>query len=58
MQKLRKLPFVLAILVTLFTAACSDIDVTPRTDDDGEPPIVIRPPAPTSTTSGDTVNIG
>lgn len=57
MQKLRKLPFVLAILVTLFTAACSDIDVTPRTDDDDVPPIPIKP-TPTSTVSGDTVVIG
>ncbi|HEU5147607.1 MAG TPA: hypothetical protein VFT90_12865 [Chryseosolibacter sp.] len=57
MQKLKKLPFVLAILVTLFTAACSDIDVTPRTEDDGDTPIPIKP-APSNTVSSDTVSIG
>lgn len=57
MQKLKKLPFVLAILVTLFTAACSDFDVTPRNEDDEEPVIIIKP-APSNTASSDTVSIG
>lgn len=57
MQKLKKLPFVLAILVTLFTVGCSEIDVAPRTEDDDNPPIVIKPQS-TTTASTDTVSIG
>ena len=56
MQKLRKLPFLLAILVTLFTAACSEVDVTPRADEDDEPPIIIYPKS--GTVSSDSLTIG
>lgn len=53
-KTLKRLPFLLAFVVTLIVASCSDVDVTPRTDDD-EPPIVIKPtPAPTSNTSDST----
>lgn len=57
MQKLKKLPFLLAILVTLFTAACSEVDVTPRNDDDEDPAIPIPPPSKTNIISIDTVSI-
>jgi hypothetical protein len=57
MQKLRKLPFILAFVVTLFTAACSEVDVAPRADEDDEPP-VLPPPTKSSTISGDTLTIG
>jgi len=57
MKKLRKLPFLLAILVTLFMAACTEADVTPRNDDEEEPPIIIKP-TPGSIVSSDTVSIG
>jgi hypothetical protein len=57
MQKLRKLPFILAFVVTLFTAACSEVDIAPRADEDNDPPI-LPPPTKSSTTSGDTLTIG
>lgn len=43
MQKLRKLPFVLAILVTLFMTACTEVEVTPSTTDDDNPPVIPPP---------------
>ena len=61
MNKLKKLPIILALIVTVLVAACSEIDVTPRGDGDDEPapPIVIKP-APTAPASApaDTVSIG
>lgn len=58
MQKSKKLPFVLAILITLFTAACNEVDITPRAEEDDEPTPVPLPPSKSSTTSSDTVTIG
>lgn len=58
MQKLRKLPFILAILVTLFTAACNEVEITPRNEEDDDAPPVIPPPTRSSTISIDTVSIG
>ena len=59
MKRLKKLPFVLALIVTVLVAACSEIDVNPRNDDETDPPkpIVIKPaPAPASAPA-DTVSI-
>ena len=58
MQKLKKLPFVLAIILASVTAACSDIDVTPRTEDEEDPIIAIPPPSKSNSTSSDTTSIG
>lgn len=44
MKNLKKLPIVLALIVTILAAACSEIDVTPRNDGDDElDPIVVQP---------------
>ena len=60
MKTIKKLSFLLAFVITLFAASCSDMDVTPRTnvDDDDDPPIVINPPRPNNAVSSDTLNIG
>lgn len=47
MKTLKKLPFLLAFVVTLFAAACTDIDVRPSGGgDDEDEPIIIRPTPP------------
>ena len=58
MKKLKKLPIVLALIVTVLVAACSEIDVSPRNDGEKDPePVVIKPaPAPASAPA-DTVSI-
>ena len=59
MQKLKKLPFVLAFVVTLFAAACSEIEVDPRTDgDDDKTEIPLPPPSKSQSTSSDSTLIG
>jgi len=60
MKTLKKLPVLLAFLVTLFAAACSDVSVEPvvGTDDDDEP--IILGPFPdgfSSPAAADTVSI-
>ena len=58
MKNLKKLPILLALLVTLFTAACSEIDVNPRGDgDDDDTPIIIAP-KPKSASAMDTTSLG
>ena len=58
MKKLRKLPIFLALLVTIFASACSEIEVDPRGGgDDDTPPIIIPPPTKSSAPS-DTTTIG
>ena len=60
MKTLKKLPFLLAFVFTLFAAACSDIAIEPVGTDDDDDPIIIspKPPAPNGTVSSDTVSIG
>ena len=58
MKKLRKLPVLLALVTTLFAAACSEIDVNPRTEGDADNPPIILEPTKTQTTTGDTLAIG
>ena len=60
MKTLKKLPFLLAFVVTLFAAACSDIEVEPVGTEDDDEPIIISPKPPSSTNSVgvDTVSIG
>ena len=59
MKMLRKLPFLLAILVTLIASACSEVAVEPMHGDDDDGPIIIEPHKPTGTTvASDTVSIG
>jgi hypothetical protein len=42
MKTLRRLPFVLAFVFTLFMSACTEADVNPRnTGDDDDEPIII-----------------
>lgn len=53
-KTLKRLPFLLAFVVTLIVASCSDVDVTPRTDDEDHDPIVIKPQPSSSTTSDST----
>jgi hypothetical protein len=58
MKTLKRLPIILALLVTIFVSACSEIDVDPRGDGDGDP-IVIKPkPTGSSVAPADTVSIG
>ena len=58
MKKLKKLPIVLAMIVTVVAAACSDIDVTPRADgDDDDEPIVVDP-IKSNDSSADSLSIG
>lgn len=58
---MKKLPFLLAFVVTIFAASCSDIDVEPvHTDGDGGG-ISIPPPGGGTTHSiavSDTLSIG
>lgn len=42
MKTLKKLPIVLALIVTILASACTEIDVTPRGEEEDEP-IVIAP---------------
>lgn len=58
MKKLRKLPVLLALVATLFAAACSEIDVTPRTEGEPDEDPIILPPSKSSTTQSDTLAIG
>jgi hypothetical protein len=58
MQKLRKLPFILAFVVMLITAACSEVDVAPRADEDNDPPVLPPPTKSSTVISGDTLTIG
>jgi hypothetical protein len=58
---MKKLPFLLAFLVTIFAASCSDIDVEPvHTDPDNEPISIPPPPHGQSATTVavDSVSIG
>jgi len=57
MKMLKKLPFLLAFVVTLFAASCSDISVEPVGIDDDDEPIIIRTP-PNGIVAPDTVTIG
>ena len=58
MKTLKKLPFVLAFVFTLFAAACSDIDVRPSGGgEDDDDPIIIPPPGPQNASS-DSTSIG
>ena len=59
-KTLKRLPFLLAFVVTLIVASCSDVDVTPRTDEDDDPPIVIKPTpvAPSNTSDSTAVAFG
>lgn len=56
MQKLKKLPFVLAFVVTLFAAACSEIEVNPKADGDDDDTVITIPP-PKSSSSTDSTSI-
>jgi hypothetical protein len=60
MKKLKKLPIVLALIVTILAAACSEIDVNPRNDGDKDgDPIVVQPPKPSGAYApADSVSIG
>ncbi|HEY9488707.1 MAG TPA: hypothetical protein VIQ51_10250 [Chryseosolibacter sp.] len=59
MKNLKKLPILLAVVFALLASACSEIDVTPRTDgEDEDPPIIIYPKKTSSPTAADTLNIG
>lgn len=55
MKKLKKLPIVLALVVTMLAVACSEIDVSPRGEDEPTDPIVIKPTP--NATSTDTTSI-
>lgn len=59
---MKKLPFLLAFVVTIFAASCSDIDVEPvHTDGDNGGGISIPPPGGGTTNSivvSDTLSIG
>ena len=56
---MKKLPFLLAFLVTIFAASCSDIDVEPvHTDPDDGGISIPPPPHPQSAVAGDTTSIG
>ena len=58
---LKKLPFLLAFVVTIFAASCSDIAVEPvNTEDDNDGPIIItpKPPGSQSAATSDTTSIG
>ena len=58
MKTLKRLPVILALLVTIVVSACSEIDVDPRGEGDGDP-IVIKPkPSGSSVAPIDTVSIG
>lgn len=57
MQKLKKLPFVLVVLVTLFAAACSEIEVDPKNDGDDDKPVIVIPPPSKSQSSSDTTAV-
>lgn len=43
MKTLKKLPVLLALIVTMFAGACTEIDVTPRNGEADDAPIVIAP---------------
>lgn len=43
MKNLKKLPILLALIVTILASACTEIDVTPQNGEPDEPPIVIAP---------------
>ena len=58
MKTLKKLPFLLAFVVTLFAAACSDIEIEPVGTEDDDEPILLGPEPKGSMTSSDTVSIG
>lgn len=59
MKNLKKLPIVLALIVTILAAACSEIDVTPRNDGDAEPdPIVLKPRSGGASAPADSLIIG
>ncbi len=54
---IKKLPFLLAFVVTIFAASCSDITVEPLHTDGAGGGIIIPPPSGT-TTSSDSTTIG
>ena len=58
-KHLKKLPFVLAVVCTLFAAACSDIDVTPRGggEDDDDTIIISQPPPTQQSQSADSTAV-
>jgi hypothetical protein len=57
MKTLKKLPFLMALVVTLIMAACSDVPIEPvGTDDDHEP--IIIPPPHRSAVASDSLQIG
>lgn len=59
MKNLKKLPILLAVVFALLAAACTEIDVTPRTEgEDDTPPIIIYPKKGNSTAPADTLSIG
>jgi hypothetical protein len=60
MKKLKKLPIVLALIVTILATACSEIDVTPKTDGEKDPDPIVIPPSKTSgdLAPADSVTIG
>lgn len=43
MKKMKKLPVILALIVTILAGACTEIDVTPRSGEADDEPIVIAP---------------
>ena len=56
-KSLKRLPIILALVVTVVVSACSEIDVNPRGEgDEDETPIILKPSG--SKTATDTVSIG
>ncbi len=58
---LKRLPILLALVVTILVSACSEIDVNPRGDgDDDDTPIILKPKPPGSNgqSAMDSVSIG
>ena len=58
MKTLKKLPIVLALIVTVLVVACSEIDVNPRNDgEEDDKPVVIKPAPAPANAPADTVSI-
>lgn len=58
-KAIKKLPFLLAFVVTMIAASCSDIAIEPVHGDDDDTPIIIPPPKPgSSATAYDSTAIG
>jgi hypothetical protein len=58
MKKLKKLPIFLALIVTIFASACTEIEVDPRGHGDDDTSPIVLPPPTKSQTASDTTSIG